>query len=408
MHDVDDSEIEAIYPDKFVCAGCFGDDYLKAFIEEKAASEICSYCGKKRIRKDIAAPVDAVIEHMLACISRRYGDAWANGASYDTEDGKWMTQTWDTNELLFDYVDLPNDHGTLRKDIANAFPDRTWSTHDPWSSTDAEILQWGWKSFVEAAKHRRRFFFTRKEKKDENDIFDDRESLDPGQLLARFGGGCVHSGLIKTVPEGTVILRCRPRSRKSEKFAKARDLGPPPPAFARQNRMSPAGIPMFYGSDNKQTTLAEMPELPKHYAIATFETLRPLKVLDLTNVRDPSIFGMSENADYDWLLFMNQFLIDFSSPIKRDDRIHIEYVPTQVITEYLRDAKLGGKPPVEGIKYLSARKPGGICYVLFIDAFGVEPKASDLSGNDESDERWRRPKSGYTLRLRQITHHTRP
>jgi hypothetical protein len=31
--DVEDSEIEANYPDKFVCADCFDDDYLKAFIE---------------------------------------------------------------------------------------------------------------------------------------------------------------------------------------------------------------------------------------------------------------------------------------------------------------------------------------------------------------------------------------
>ena len=49
--------------------------------------------------------------------------------------------------------------------------------------------------------------------------------------------------------------------------------------------MSPAGIPMFYGSDNKQTTLADMPELPKYFAIGTFETLRPLRLLDLTTVK---------------------------------------------------------------------------------------------------------------------------
>ena len=88
---------------------------------------------------------------------------------------------------------------------------------------------------------------------------------------------------------------------------------------------------MFYGSDNKQTTLAEMPEQPKYYAIGTFETLQPLRLLDLTNVKYASIFDMS--ADYDWMLFMNKFIHDFSSPIERDDRIHIDYVPTQVITE---------------------------------------------------------------------------
>jgi RES domain len=107
--------------------------------------------------------------------------------------------------------------------------------------------------------------------------------------------------------------------------------------------MSPAGISMFYGSDDKQTTLAEMPALPKYYAIGTFETLGPLRVLDLTKVKYPSIFDDDEKADYDWLLFMSHFLRDFSSPIKRDDDIHIDYVPTQVVTEYRNSVRRPGR-----------------------------------------------------------------
>ena len=74
--------------------------------------------AKKSPRKDIAAPIDDVIEIMLAAISRRYGDAWASGASYDNEDDKWKNETWDTDDLLGTYVGLPNDDGTLHKDIA--------------------------------------------------------------------------------------------------------------------------------------------------------------------------------------------------------------------------------------------------------------------------------------------------
>jgi hypothetical protein len=108
---------------------------------------------------------------------------------------------------------------------------------------------------VDAVKYKRRFFFTRKEAEDES--VNDRENLDPGTLLERFGRGCAQSGLIATVPHGTPILRCRPRARRAERFSKARELGPPPRRFAKQNRMSPAGIPMLYGSDDKKTTLAE-------------------------------------------------------------------------------------------------------------------------------------------------------
>jgi hypothetical protein len=130
-------------------------------------------------------------------------------------------------------------------------------------------------------------------------------------------------------------------------------------------------------------------------------------VLDLTHVRFPSIFDTSDDVDYDWLLFMSAFLHDFSSPIERDDRIHIDYVPTQVVTEYLRDAKLGGDPPLEGIKYRSARRDGGVCYVLFMDKYGVEPNGGDLTAKEDEDERvWRKPKEGYALKLTKITHCT--
>jgi hypothetical protein len=290
MNDVDDSEIEATYPDKFVCAGCFEDNHLKAFIEDNAASKNCNYCGKSSRRQNIAAPIDDVIGRMLECISRRYGDAWASGSSWDSEDQCYLNETWDTEDIVSFFVDLSHEDSTeLYQDIVNAFPSRDWSSTEPWSATEAEILQWGWMRFVEMVKHRRRFFFTKREGK--RDPVLDREDLDPATLLDRFGRGCARNGLIAPIPQGTTILRCRERNDAAEMFTKPRELGPPPIRVAKQNRMSPAGIPMFYGSDDEMTTLAEMPVLPDHYAIGTFETLRPLHVLDLT-LLDHQAFSM--------------------------------------------------------------------------------------------------------------------
>lgn len=400
-----ESDIQASYPDKFVCSDCFEDDHLKSFIDDSVESRTCSYCGKRSRSKNIAAPIDAVIECMFEAISRRHGEAWASGCSWDNEDSRYMNDTCDTDDLLQDYVELSNDHsGELYQNILDAFPSWDWSSTEPWSATYAEVLQWGWERFVDAVKYQRRFFFTRRGKQEEADR--DREDLDPAALLDQFGRRCADNGLIAEIPKGTQILRCRPRERKAERFSKARELGPPPRRIAKQNRMSPAGIPMFYGSDDKKTTLAEMPELPRLYAIASFETLRTLRVLDLTNVEAPSIFDMSDRADYDWLVFMRRFLRDFSSPIERDDRVHIDYVPTQVITEYLRDLQLDGGR-LDGIKYRSTRNKGGVCYVLFIDEYGVAPQDGDLSPEDVRDEQWRKPKTGYTLKLRSITHYTR-
>jgi hypothetical protein len=53
----------------------------------------------------------------------------------------------------------------------------------------------------------------------------------------------------------------------------------------------------------------------------------------------------------------------------KDGREHIDYVPTQVVTEYFRHVfKDGDGQPVKGILYPSARQDGGVCCVLFFEA----------------------------------------
>jgi hypothetical protein len=44
-------------PDKFVCADCVEDDYLKNVIDANASAHICNYC-ERQSESVIAAPVD--------------------------------------------------------------------------------------------------------------------------------------------------------------------------------------------------------------------------------------------------------------------------------------------------------------------------------------------------------------
>ncbi|WP_234729385.1 HEPN-associated N-terminal domain-containing protein [Acidocella facilis] len=398
----DFSDLGENYPGKFVCDDCFDDPFIKEFIRNNAASRVCSYTGKKSRVKDIAAPVDLVIQLIYDGISRHYGEAWASGSSWDKEDERYINETWDTDDLLQEYVELAGDaSGELYDDILGAFPYQDWSRDDPWGATEAEILQWGWNRFVDTVRYQRRFFFTRGDKERERD----REEIGLGALLEIFGKRCASNGLLKTIPAGTQMIRCRARSKRSQRFSGAREMGPPPKELAAQNRMSPAGIPMFYGADDKATAIAETPDLASRYALAKFRTLRPMTLLDLSEVKPVSIFDDHDYADYEWSLFMRGFLADFTKPVENRDRIHIDYIPTQVVTEYLRDAILEGNIPIDGIKYRSARRKGGFCYVLFTDRYGVEPELGELSNEDTEKERWHAPKNGYTLKLISIRHH---
>jgi hypothetical protein len=59
---------------------------------------------------------------------------------------------------------------------------------------------------------------------------------------------------------------------------------------------------------------------------------------------------------------------ELGEPIKKDSRVHIEYVPTQVFTEYVKYLYADDEEmPVQGIVYPSARIRGGVSVVLFYE-----------------------------------------
>jgi hypothetical protein len=147
----------------------------------------------------------------------------------------------------------------------------------------------------------------------------------------------------------------------------------PPIALATQpNRMSPGGIPMFYGADDFATAALEvvgkdLVEDREATGIA-FEALRPMRILDLVGMRRAvSYFSPGGPMWFDRMRFLRFFSQDVSKPIERDHRQHIEYVPTQVFTEYVRyQMSTKDGVPIDGIRYRSSLN-GRPCYVLFFD-----------------------------------------
>ena len=81
----------------------------------------------------------------------------------------------------------------------------------------------------------------------------------------------------------------------------------------------------------------------------------------------PSIFdGVEANLERPAITFLHEFVADLTKPIVKDGSEHVEYVPSQVVTEYVR-YRLVGKigEPILGIRYRSARVQNGVGCVLF-------------------------------------------
>jgi hypothetical protein len=141
------------------------------------------------------------------------------------------------------------------------------------------------------------------------------------------------------------------------------EAGPPPLGIVKNNRMSPTGISYFYGAENPETCIAEIkPSVGEKVLLSEFKITQDIAILDLTLIPDfrvRSIFDPKYNHEMLWAKhFMSNFLDDISKPMTSEDS-EIDYVPTQVLAEFIR------KEGYKGIKYESSQRPGEYNYTLF-------------------------------------------
>ena len=152
----------------------------------------------------------------------------------------------------------------------------------------------------------------------------------------------------------------------------AKEITAPPTANAiYPNRMSPAGIAMFYGAMKKKTALIEVVDTEdkkrKYVTSAIFRNKEKLNLIDFTKLPQLNPFNPKQLKDYYLLSFLNEFVEDLSKPIQHDNKIHIEYVPTQILTEFFRYIHPNHKIRVDGIIYPSSKDWNAKAVVLFMD-----------------------------------------
>ncbi len=349
--------------DKYVCKDCFSDYAIRKFVSDSATEQQCSYCNKESENGPIAAPLEEVVEFILDGIKTEYGDPADEGIGWCSQEGGWQLPIIDTYDLINGELDLGIDSDDLLNDIISSINQTEWCDKNPYSMRKEDALFYSWEIFSEIVKHQTRYVFLKM--KDE----DKYEESNPYRILEDIGEKIEELTLIKEVNKGTAIFRAR---IGDQYYNSAKELGAPPVKFATQsNRFSPAGIPMFYGSSDSETAFKELiiTDTKKNkITIGKFQTFRNLNLLDLTKLPEvPSIFDPEKNYLRSAAIFIGNFTNDVSKTIEKDSKEHIEYVPTQIVSEYLRHIfKCVNGENLHGMVYPSSKNNGGVNYVLFI------------------------------------------
>lgn len=355
-------------PEGHVCSQCVQDEFLKDEIRKNATRKQCDYCGH-RTPEESAAPVSELMAVIADAVSYYFAEPTNAGVPYDKG---WGIEPIDTVEML---MSLPLDcHDDLFEDIASAFTNECWvpAADGHWASSHShEVLRDSWASFEQVVKHDVRFLF--------QDLpapsFAGPQEFRPGRMLPALGKGARELGLVKSLSTDLLLFRVREREPMAAWALNADQLGAPPPRLARAGRMNPAGISYLYLALEEQTAIAEvLGGPPCGAAVATFGITRELSVLDLVNLPEkPSIFDAERRAVLETLLFFEGFVGAISKPVRKDGMEHVEYVPSQVVSEYFATAfRTDRDGTLDGIMYPSAVRSGGRNLVLFPTERGLQ------------------------------------
>lgn len=349
-----------------VCSACIDDPDVKAWIRDENGPRGCDACGGY---DSPTVELKELCEYLEECLSNFWGLA-ADQLPYESAEGGYQGTTWLTSELVFEEVglELPRDRNDrLYYAICRRLDAQLWCDYD-WLRLDEDVaLRMSWETFCETIKHKRRFFFHH-----QGGSGDDPDSFSHVELLRAISRLCDELGLINELSASTGLYRARtgiPRGASLD----ASTFGPPPAHLALQtNRMNPPGIPMFYGAEGARTAVREVHR--RAAKVGKFRLNRPLRVLDLARLPDvPSIWANPDRRGRLGLRFLHEFTGAIMQPVNRDDRAHVDYIPSQVVTEFFRDFGFaGGK--IDGIRFPSTADPRGRNVVLFLES--VVPSAS--------------------------------
>ena len=317
--------------DRFCCTNCFVVDEIKAFIEEEDCVGDCDFCEGKNVFIIAPGKIGGFIQ---VGIYRYYEDA-AQQVGYCSSEGGYELPTMDISEILiqeeaiFDEIDNPYD--LINAMNLDCVPYVRIHPYGPPSGDPDEIRYWD--DFCIIVKRERRF--TSFLPSDNSIVFPCNDS---NKFFRSFTKDLIQTR-VTILTSKTIIYRARIQSDNNVSYNHL-EITAPNQRNSKNNRMSPTGISFFYGGLDLNTCLHEVrPDIGEKVYIGEFELTRDLLLLDLTHKLEyrKSIFNPEYSFWYDEYMrpFISHFTSDISKPIRKYDN-EIDYIPTQVFTEFIR------------------------------------------------------------------------
>lgn len=376
---------------KYFCINCFEDENIKGFIqnhgklvEDKAFK--CGFCqvaewkhnatynieeyDRKIFKSDKIYVIErgSFIQKIIEIINKNFD--YVESPKYNEKTKLINLVEILSNKLFHDSSDVLHRIATYDFIKYNEFPFNTSHTLEQeihWIECWKQKHNISWKEFKEHTKHTARYF------EHEKNDFKLSQKLEPFKKLFK--------SLEKNL-ENQKVYRTRIISKEQLDYEIKKEntntsktdilknlLGKAPKEVVKNNRFSPIGISYGYFSFDEKTAIHEVrAELNKEVAIGTFELKKKLFVVDFTKLYSLSseLYEKKDMNPFDidnfniLLTDIYEFITDISKPINDSDTI-LEYIPTQIMAEYIWSLEY------DGFIFDSSQNKGGENLVLFGD-----------------------------------------
>ncbi len=295
------------------CQTCFEDPIIRSEIKKngKIISQ-CDFCREENVK---GIEPDRLQEYFFPIV-----DLYPFSESVD---GRKIWAQFQNDWEVFSHKVSPElvlsnilRNSGLWRDIV----DKTVSSLHPLLKEISDRIDTLWENFSHEIKKLNRFFY------DERNLGEITNSLQYLEV---------------ELPPKKVFYRAR--ASDQEKGFETHEMGAPPPGRTKNGRANPVGIPYLYLASDSKTAIAEIrPSLGDAVSVGKFETLEPLRVINLVNI-SPFNFSLSDDIEksLSYIFFLKRLGEELAKPIS-PSRSDVEYIPTQFLCEMIKNRKWSG------------------------------------------------------------------
>ncbi len=373
---------------KALCFRCIGEAYLRAEIQHDGRRRRCSYCDRTAKSYSIGQLSERIEDVFQAHYDRTSDqpNSWQQTMLSDRESNyDWERDGEPVVHAIASAADMPEEAAqniqSILDDQYSDFDSAAMGEETEFSSesyyeersTDDRAWREEWENFERRLKTEARFF-SRTAAAHLAGIFQGIEAMsarDGRPLVIDAGPGTEMTAFYRArafqSDERLEVALCRPDQH----------LGSPPSGFAGAGRMNARGISVFYGANEARVAIAEVrPPVGSQVAVARFEIVRPLRLLDLRALSDVaeggSVFDPALASRLERAMFLRSLSQRITRPVMPDDEA-FEYLPTQAIADFLATES---DPPLDGIVFPSVQAAGDVLNVVLFH------KAARVAGID--------------------------